>query len=508
MRGKKLKQDLALNTFCSFFITVSVILVVKKAGSVFAPAALGIFLLSRRVAETIANFLQLGTSQTLRRYLPMTEDSSIQLLHIIAVLNVFAVMAIVFVVSLVGGLEYWTGLIFPDNSGSQSVVFWLGMLAIAIVIHFFASSILLSYRRVLASNMVNLSGNVWLLAGMWWWQKNSMVKALLRLQTIAMVILSSLVIAVVIMRLGAQLPKLSHPVLWRRYRHVLGETISYGLPRGAISFLEMSLFLIGPFLIRHEVEEAGYLIISFTFLRIGRTLIQPAARIISIAVAKLVGQRDETSLKQGITLLLGTLIYTSCLLLAVLLPWTKLLLQVWLGDSALAQKVYQYVVVLMFAMPFLTVFQGLKETIEMIWKCPFNLFTLSGSILLLVIWFYVTNIFLPASVSIIYGYLGILGIICVVTVVWIRKYLKPFKYFSLGKLLIVSILIWILNWLLAHWLSFASIWLNVAGAVSIGGLSVIAAIVFLYFYRPSTFIREAKQFLLPKLGSFVLFLSR
>jgi len=90
MRGKKLKQDIALNTFFSFFIALSMMWVVKKAGSVFSPAALGIFLLSRRLAETMASFLQLGTSQTLRRYLPMTEDSSIQLLYIMAGINVFA----------------------------------------------------------------------------------------------------------------------------------------------------------------------------------------------------------------------------------------------------------------------------------------------------------------------------------------------------------------------------------------------------------------------------------
>ena len=498
MRGKKLKRDIALNATLSFFVTFGVMWVVRKAGFVFAPAALGLFLLSRRVIETISNFLQLGTSQTLRRYLPMNESASTQLLYIMVGLSIFAVVAIIFIVGLVGGLETWASLVFADNLASVSLMFWVGMMALAMVLHYFATSTLLAFRWIIAANLVQLlNSSVWLLVGMWWWKTNTTIEALIRFQAVATATLSVLVMMIVIVLLTARISRSSAgPIPWRNYQGILIESLTYGLPRGVSPFLEVSLFLLGPWLIRHDVEEVGYLIISFFFLRIGRTIIQPVAMIIGVAMAKLVGQKDETALKQGASLLLGTMLYGGCLLLSVVYPWIRFLLQVWLGDVILAQKVYGYVVVIMLAMLPVLVFQGLREPIEMIWKQPRNLYTLSCSIFFLVLCFYATKTFLPASTSILYGYVGALGLSGIMSVAWLKNYLNPFSYFGVGKILATSLFVLLLNWLVAGWLHSASLWLNVVGFIFAGGLSVTLAVAF-SSYQPSPFVKEAVQFFRP-----------
>ena len=74
MHGAKLKQDVLINVFLTALRLFALMYVIRTAGLIFAPYALGYFLLARRISGTGANFLQLGSSKTLLRYLPMHMD--------------------------------------------------------------------------------------------------------------------------------------------------------------------------------------------------------------------------------------------------------------------------------------------------------------------------------------------------------------------------------------------------------------------------------------------------
>jgi O-antigen/teichoic acid export membrane protein len=500
MRGKRLKRDIVLNMVVSFVGALGVMLVIRQAGIMFAPAALGIFLLIRRISETASNLLQLGTSFTLRRYIPTSKDSSTQLLFLVSVLFLSVIGVVLFLSGLLSGLGYWADLIFPGEADPKSLAFWLGILSIGYVINYLASSTLMAYRKVLASNAVSfLNMTVWPLAVMWWWGTLVTVEALVKFQAIAMIILSLIVVGYAIARLSITF---STSFDWQEFKIAFRETCKYGLSRTATPFLVTSFALIGPWLIRGNSEQAGYLIIAFTVLTTARMIIQPVSIVFGVAVSKLMGQKEELILGESISLLFGAVLYSSCFLLAVVFPWLLLLLHLWLGDLSLAQEVYGYALVIVFAMIPFAVFQGLKEPIEMIWKQPRNAYTLIISMSFLFIWFFASRIFISDVKSVLYGYLGAFAIQGIITGIWIRKYLKPIKYYGLTKSVPVFLGVCLLNVAMARLLSHLSMWANVGGAVVAGGISLVVAVVFLYLYQPSPFVLELVQFVLPGMSRF------
>lgn len=161
---------------------------------------------------------------------------------------------------LLGGLDFWAHFVFPNVPSSRSLMFWTGMLAVVSVFDFVAASTLLSYRRVILCNLFEFfNSSIWLLCGLWWWQQQSTVVNLTRLQTILVLIMAGLIIALVI------LPKMSilKSFSKERYTSVLKESIGYSLPRSITPFLDILVFLIGPWLLRSTPEKAGFLIIAF-----------------------------------------------------------------------------------------------------------------------------------------------------------------------------------------------------------------------------------------------------
>ena len=170
----------------------------------------------------------------------------------------------------------------------------------------------------------------------------------------------------------------------------------------------------------------------------------------------------------------------------------------------MAHEVHRHALIIMLAVVPVTVFQGLKEPVEMIWKRPRNLFTLGISMAFLVFWFYATKPFLSEITSILYGYLGAFWVRGILTVMWARSYLRPVAYFGLGRLVVISVGIGLPNLLLASVLSSASMWSKVVVAMVAGGLLVTAAFAALYLYRPSGFVSEAVQFMWPGLSRFRL----
>jgi hypothetical protein len=467
--------------------------VIREASKLFVPVAFGLFLFTRRVADSISNFLQLGSSQTLRRYLPMYDDASVQYRHIVVNIAIFVVVATIFCMVLLVGLPLWTRILNPTNPSDLSLTFWLGIFSATSVLGFFATSILLAFRNIKIANVIdimNTSG--WLLLGLWWQGKNITVISLFIIHSVGVFTLSCAVVAIILIRLHMRQP---YSIPWRSYMSCLKESIGYGLPRTLTPFLETSLFVIGPWLIREDVKESGYLIISFTFLRIGRMFVQPAAMIIGITIARLVGQDEMHSLKKGITYLFGTVMYAGFFLFAVMFPWIRLVLDLWLGNTVLAQNVLFYTMIIFFAMPPLAISQALKEPIEMIWKKPMYLLNLLISILIIVIWFYCTRTILGDSKSILFAYVLVYWVNCLISIYWLRNYLEPVRYYGIYALSAIVFLVAALNWLLSRWVPSYSLMAGISIAVGSAFLSLVFITCFLYYAKSISLISDVKQYL-------------
>jgi len=503
MEGRKLKKDILLNMISSFILVLSILWIVRIAGNIFEPVTLGIFLFSRRLAETLANALQLGTSFTLRRYLPMTDKRSVKGAYILCGLGVLALVALIFCTGLLIDLNFWAKMVFGNGySRPESLMFWTAMLALTIALNYQAVSILIAYRFVIGFSLVNLFNiSVWLLIGLWWWGNQNNVQTILSFQAVMGGILST---GVILWMLAGPISINLNKVSMLEIRQALKEFITYGSPRTISTFIETLFYLIGPWLIRDKIEVTGYLLISFTLLRVGRVIIRPVSTILGVVSARLAGKGDEDSLRYGVNILFGALLYTGIILSIFMYAWIQPLLEIWLKKPQLVQEVYKYAVIMTLVILPVTIFQGLKEIIEMIWKKPLNLYTLTFTSICLVSFFLISKYFLSESQSVLYGYFFSLWFSGFITIWWIRSYLKPLTYFGLNRLLFIVTIVGLLNIGLSRYFPLTSLTTSMTTAVISVTLSIGILLLGLLFYKPAAFVYDLSNFLWPRFAKSIL----
>lgn len=170
---------------------------------------------------------------------------------------------------------------------------------------------------------------------------------------------------------------------------------------------------------------------------------------------------------------------------------------VWLGDIKLADSVYPFASLLLLSLPPFVVFQGLKEQIEMVSPRPFNLYILMIALCTILGVFYLGEILFSPNAGILYGYLFAFLISAVLSVLCVKHHLAPFGYYAFPKLLLISVVVFLMNRALVAWLSAEATYLNVIAVTGSLILSVTGIFVFLCLYRPSPFVREMTIFALP-----------
>ena len=486
-------SDVVLNSVVSIAVSLFVMWVIRRAGLVFTPAALGLYLLSRRLADAGANLLQLGAPFTLRRYVSMSAEPSSQALYIATGIGVLGVASAVFLLGLVAWLDRWTSLAFEPGQGSRELMIWIGVLTIGQAFNNVAVSILIAFRRVIAFNLVAfVNAVVWPLAALALAGRG--MEAVLRGLAAGTLAFSSIVaislLALVARHAGGVIP-------WSRWKETLREFAGYGLPRTASPFVEVGLFLLGPWLIREDMAAAGYVILALMLLRVGQGLMQPAGYVLAAVAARLVGQKDEVSLRTGLNLLTGTLLYSGGLAFALAYPWTGVLLRLWLGEGPLSAAVLPYASAMVLSLLPFAVFQGLKELIEMVWTAPRNLYTLLVSISVLVVAFLAAHAFLPRPQSVLVGYVVAFWVAGLMTLWWIRRYLNPAGYFGMARWAAVLMGIALVNgWAARAWSAASLVEAATAAGLAILGSGLLGAGL-LCLVSPPPFVREAAAFLWP-----------
>jgi hypothetical protein len=362
------------------------------------------------------------------------------------------------------------------------------MLALNTVLGFITYSTLLAERWIVRAYLIefmNVSGFL-LLALLWWGEKATPV-GILQFQAVAMMVLS-LSVLILYLRKAEMLE--THSEEWKETLRVF---ISYGIPRTLIPFLEMLILLIGPWLLRARLHEAGFLVIALTLIQMIQIAITPMTQIASVAVARLIGTGDDTSVGIGIRLLFGVCMYAAIFTLVLLASWSDHLLGFWLKDSRLIEGVSRYFAVLLWGVLPITIFQSLKGTIEMLWVHPFNLYTLLfgvgmqvGLYTTLSPWFGASN---AICISILVAYWG-MGFL---TLIWVGPTcLRPIRYWGLERLVVVAAAVLGLNaWLEKGW--------GGSGMLVGVGLSIAIIIVSLGVLAPTPVVRTILSTIWPQL---------
>lgn len=453
MALRRIRHEAILNASLGILVAAAFLVVIRAAGHLFPVVELGIFLIVRRYADSLSNLIQLGMPLGLKRYLSLVADRdrhrSFILLATTMVLGSSAAWLIV------GQClsATWLATLFPANTPTAIVLVTIG-LAAALALNNLALSSLTAYRRYVWLNVVNFAnGSGWMLVALFLYRRTPTVVAVLGFHAAASATLSCLTLGTLYLT-ALSIPKPeAAPAAKPGSR--LHELIAYGLPRTPGPFVETLVLSAALWLLRGEPAEAGYLAIALSLLRIVNAAVMPISDVAAVATAGFVGRDQRASIERGVTLMLGSLLYSSTIAACIGLPWIKFGLHLWLGNPALeVGALGACTVATALAVPF-TLFQGLKGQVDMIWPAPRNLYSAICAIVALFgAWVAVKSQFSMMTATLI-ALTCAIGVLAAVTLLWLRPYLAPRFYFDASRLTALGGTVIAAN-ALAAWVSMSS----------------------------------------------------
>ena len=372
MHIKKNSSDFLINIVCNFIGALMLLQVISLIGRIYFSAALGLFLLIRQWGSVAGNLFQVGTSQTLLRYVPMyPNDVDLQFNLLFLNLAVIVGISLVFVF----GCFFFQGSIlsyFFHSSQNTNQLWVLVLLIISIFSNFNAFSFLISKRKFLIANLVNIMNTSgWMLLFLGWtilFSHHVSVISVLLVQAACTLLLSLFVIIVLLVKM-----RIIHKAKIRveKIMFSIRRLYTYGLPRVLTPSLDNAMIAIGPWLVRSNKEQAGFLIMALIVVRFTQTLLGPIAQVISIYTASDMGKNNEQAICNKIKYLIYLSIVTGCLSYIVLF-FLKNILVFWLHSPTLANNVYVFAHAFVFIMPCVMLFYSLRGVIDIYITFPIN----------------------------------------------------------------------------------------------------------------------------------------
>jgi len=500
-RAQRLKRDVVINVIAAVVKAAATLWVVRLAGETFLPVMLGVFLLARRISSTGSHLLQLGISQFLLRYIPMlgVKETDAKRKHILFAAMLWLTLAAVCIplaYMLRDGLAKWW---FPETAQQQSLAFWTVLLMVITVLHFIIHATVFAERWIVAANVIdglNVSG--YLILCMLILKNELSPASLMSYQTAGIMAMGTVVLIYRLARLRTASCDAS-PLTSTDLKGLGREFIRYGMPRGGVAFLDTSVLLIGPWMLREVPEESGFLIIALTLMRVIPLAIMPVTKIASVVTARLLGEGDQASIVQGIRMMFGITLHISVLSFAVLLPWRNAVVHLWLKKPELAQGAGSYFTVLCWGIVPLSVFYGLRGIIEVRWVRPLNLFTLTVALSVQFVLFMLLGSFLGEAQAMRVSMVTMFCVMGVMTLLWVRSDLRGLGYWGVPQLAVAASLLALVN----TWgQSVSSLW-----AIIITILASAGVVGLLWIVLPSEFMRQLRSWagnapkLVPRQGS-------
>jgi len=161
---------------------------------------------------------------------------------------------------------------------------------------------------------------------------------------------------------------------WKLNRNIT----HYSVTRALTAFADMATMVLGPWLLRSQPEQAGYLIVALIVVRVAQTMVLPVARVLALRANS---YRYDRMQEERLVLWFAGIVFSGSCLLVVLYFWKAgPILEWWLPNSYLF--VTSIVDKLIFFLPGIGVFYSARNYVEFRYSYPFNLAFLSCSIMI------------------------------------------------------------------------------------------------------------------------------
>ncbi len=362
--------------FIFSIIKASLLLVSVSIAEQLLPAVfLGGLLLFRRQGALASNLLQLGSSQNIQRF-------CVNKGHITALESYgesFKIAAVCIILTLLTGLLFGDSLIsFILGDAFQGQANWFFLYVAALIIGYVTISTWQSQFHFFAANISEIiSGSVVFILVVTFWQVHDL-KSLTQGFSLITFISSVLLFGLLMISLfKGNIKKLSLLIITSRFNLT---QFRFGILRSTSAFLDVCLFSIGPWIIRDNLAEAGYLILALIFLRFVQTLVTPLSQVMSLRL--LVASENKVAEERLLlSLLMSTL--TIGFISSLFYPWVgEALVSIWLPSSYLS--VDHYISSFIVFVPGIAGFYLLRNYVDLNFHSAINLYFLLGCLVLFV----------------------------------------------------------------------------------------------------------------------------
>jgi hypothetical protein len=426
----------------------------------------------------------LGISQALRRYVSATVEDRHKLAYLEVALGMWFVLGL-----LVVGVGFATRsvvgpVLFPGFDDQAALSFWTAVLVVGTIGGYLPTSWYMAERRVAIANtfaLLNASGM--LLFAFVVLGSGAVPVQLLAVQSLGMIVVSLVSMSAVVLGLRRRVKRRV------AVREALRSLLNFGAPRGVSAFLDMLMLLVGPWLLRRELTEAGYLIIALALLRMAQTAIMPLSQVAGVATARLHGRGADEDIAQGTSLLFVAVLYATALFAAMGGPWLRPFAELWLSGSSLAHGVVNHGTILMWGLVPYTVFHALKGVVEMRWIAPKNLVTLAVAVGVQVAGGTMATVIGASSAWVSVAIVVSFWVLGIGTVLWARRFLPDMARIGLGRLGAGCLVVLGANLVAVGSMS----WWAIAGALVTSLTVMWAALV----WRPAPLVKDLGAFVLP-----------
>lgn len=480
MFDKHALKDYFWNILFSCLIIFGAFFVVRIAGNVYPAHLLGLFLLTRYIATAGSNFFQFGISQTLVRYLSLYNDNPVNkkrfLLVAIALWFIGTILLFPLVWYFSSDLELF---LFPAHAKNGSYALCLFFIISSMIGQYIVSSSLMADRQFILSNICQfLGGNGFIILLLLLYGQAYFPITLFYVQSIITYVMTLIGLSYLYVKYSALSSitdteaDLNTNIL--SYTGILKNFFHYGVPQGMVAFLDTVIISIGPWILRGNPTDAGYLIIALTLLRAIQAGFAPLTQVTGVLTGHAINKNQQDQISNVIPNILKLVLISSLFLTIFLFHGSYVLLVAWLNNKELALAVNPFLNFAILAIIPCNIYYGLKDIIAARWHKPYNLISLMlGLTSFFVVYFF--NSFSSQTEAILYSIIATYTVAGLSTIVWIRQDLK--SLFSYRDFLVVFLVI--IYYLVNHYMLQGSV-MNLIQSGIMALFFGIMAVIFLF----------------------------
>jgi hypothetical protein len=365
MKADSARRQVLVNLCFMVIKSVSLVVSIRMADAYLQASTMGLLLLFRRQGALWGNLSQLGFSQSLQKFYTAEPDAE-KRFKLWGVLNRWVAVVGILVVAVSLFCSSWfSSLLFGQSNRLLGGAF--GIYVFGLALGFMACSSWLAEFRFGYANIVDLfNGSLVFLvciAAFGHWSGPHIAISLA---------FATLASSFIFLKIFAS-RYIPDGTPWKGGFNLDRTIVGFGVTRGGSSFLDMGTLVVGPWLLRDQPDQAGYLIIAYIVLRLAQTAIMPVAQVVALRANS--HRHDHSVEARRVLWLAGLSFLVSCLVVAAYLVFGKYLVGLWLPNSS--QGVLSILDRLIYFVPCFCLFYSLRTYVDLNYIFSWNLVVLS-----------------------------------------------------------------------------------------------------------------------------------